>query len=266
MKTGFYRAFHPAEPENLRRSAVDACWCGGSLRSFDAHRSYGVCVSCGTYVNRRPPADEELSRIYSFDYYWHARQKLHGNPTIESRPNNDKSDGRVDYWLKLIERYHPAKARVIEIGCGSGVLLAELKKRGHDCIGVDIDPKSAAWVQQQTGVEVRSGIFPDMELPSCSLFLAFDVIEHVKRPHLFLKRAVELLTSGGIAIVQAPIDRYSMRPPFGKRFKDAFDDLEHLFVFTDQGMRDLADACGLQVVSLDDTLWLMGELAIFRKP
>jgi SAM-dependent methyltransferase len=262
----YYRTFHGGELDDVRRGQVNECWCGGSLTSCEWHSSYGICVNCGTYVNRRPPIDEELARIYSFDYYWHTRQKFRGNPTIEHRPTNDRSDGRVDYWLKIINRYHTAKGRVIEIGCGSGVLLAELERLGYECIGVDVDEKSAAWVRDSVGLDIRAGIFPDVSLPSCALFLAFDVIEHTKRPHEFIKRAAELLTPGGIAIVQAPIDRYEYRPPFAKRFNDAFDDLEHLFLFTDQAMRKLAAYGGFDVISLDETLWLMGELAILRKP
>jgi 2-polyprenyl-3-methyl-5-hydroxy-6-metoxy-1,4-benzoquinol methylase len=172
----------------------------------------------------------------------------------------------VSYWLDLISRYAAAGGRVIEIGCGSGVLLSELSNRGYECIGVDVDEKSAAWIRKNTGLDIRSGIFPDVALPSCDLFLALDVLEHTKRPHEFLRRAAGLLASGGIAIIQAPIDRYNYRPPFGKRFKDAFDDLEHLFLFTDKAMRDLGEYSGLETVSLNETLWLMGELAVFRKP
>jgi len=264
-KVSLYRAFHSKEPKNLRRSEIEACWCGGSLSAFKLHASYGVCTSCGTYVNRRPPVDEELSRIYSFDYYWHRRQKLRGDPVIEHRPANDRSDGRVGYWLEVISRYGPASGRVIEIGCGSGVLLSELQKRSYECIGVDVDEKSAAWVRETMALDVRAGIFPDVDLPSCSLFLALDVIEHAKRPHHFMKRAAELLVRGGVAIIQAPIDRYAYPRPFGKRFTDAFDDVEHLFVFTDKSMRALAAYSGLEVVTLDERLWLMGELAVFRK-
>ena len=80
-----------------------------------------------------------------------------------------------------------------------------------------------------------------------------------------MKRAAELLNPGGMAIIQAPIDRYTYAPTFGKRFEDAFDDLEHLFLFTDKAIRALAEFSGLNVVSLDETLWLMGELAVLRK-
>jgi SAM-dependent methyltransferase len=263
--TSFYRAFLAKELHDIRRDYLNECWCGGSLTPFEWHGSYGICKQCGTYVNRRPPLQEELSRIYSFDYYWHTRQKMRGNPSIENRPSNDQSDGRVDYWLKLIDQYHPVRGRVIEIGCGSGVLLSELQSRGYECIGVDVDEKSAAWIRDNMALDVRAGIFPDVELPSCTLFLAFDVLEHTRRPHEFMKRAAELLPAGGIAIIQAPIDRYESHPPFGRRFEDAFDDLEHLFIFTDKAMRGLAAYSGLEVLSLDQTLWLMGELAVFRK-
>ena len=31
-------------------------------------------------------------------------------------------------------------------------------------------------------------------------------------------------------------------------------------------MNNLAEYSGLEVVSFDETLWVMGELAVFRKP
>jgi hypothetical protein len=68
----------------------------------------------------------------------------------------------------------------------------------------------------------------------------------------------------GVAIIQTAIDRYDYQPPFGTRF-DMFDDLEHLFLFTDQAMTALAKEAGLEVVSLDEGLWLGGEACILRK-
>ena len=260
------KAFYGKEPKDIRRTSQDKCWCGGALVNFKWHKNYGICEKCGTYVNRRPPTDEELSRIYSFDYYWHTRQKLHGNPTIEHRPMNDRSDGRVEHWLRLIEQHGTTRGRAIEIGCGSGVLLSELQRRGYQCIGVDVDEKSAGWIRDNMGLDVRAGIFPNIDLPPCSLFLALDVLEHTKRPLEFLKRASDLLEHGGIAVIQAPIDRDKQQPPFGRRFEDAFDDLEHLFLFTDTAMAELGKQSGLEVVTFDEALWVMGELAVFRKP
>ncbi|MBI3663835.1 MAG: class I SAM-dependent methyltransferase [Acidobacteria bacterium] len=251
---------------DLRRGHRERCWCGGELSEFRWHASYGVCAECGCYVNRRPPLPEELKRIYSFDLYWHTRQRLKGFPAIEQRPSNDRADGRVDFWLELIERFAPPRGRAIEIGAAHGVLLGELRKRGYECIGVEPDEETAAFVRGNTGLEIRAGLFPDVALPPCDLFLAFDVIEHSPDPVRFLQGAARLLAPGGVAILQSPIDRYGTEPPFGERFRDAFDDVEHLQLFTDRAMEEMARRAGLTIVSANERLWLHHEIVVFKKP
>lgn len=256
-----------SQVQALCRDHVERCWCGGELGSFSWHPSYGVCTSCGGYVNRRPPAAEALSELYSLEFYWHGRVRTKGQPPIERRAGIDRSDGRVDYWVSLIERFAPEAKQVLEVGCGSGVLLAELAGRGYSCVGVEPDERTAAWTQEQTGVEIRSGLFPFEGLPQSDLFLAFDVLEHARDPQAFVQGAADALRPGGVAIIQTPIDRYAdLQPPFGNRSRDAFDDVEHCFLFTDDGMRRLAESTGLEVRSLDERLWLHHEICVFVKP
>jgi SAM-dependent methyltransferase len=239
---------------SLRRDRVERCWCGGALRELAWHPGYGTCESCGGYVNRRPPAVEDLARLYSLDFYWHGRVRTKGQPPIERRPLLDRTDGRVDYWLGLVERYAPG-------------LLAELSRRGYECIGVEPDPATAAFVSERTGVEIRAGLFPLDGLPEVDLFLAFDVLEHARDPQAFLTAASELLSSNGIAIVQTPVDRYPhVQPPFGDGFAHTFDDVEHCYLFTDAGIRLLAERSGLDVRSLDERLWMQHEICVLNKP
>jgi SAM-dependent methyltransferase len=252
---------------SLRRDRVERCWCGGALRELAWHPGYGTCESCGGYVNRRPPATDDLARLYSLDFYWHGRVRTKGQPPIERRPLLDRTDGRVDYWLGLVERYAPGRTRVLEVGCGSGVLLAELSRRGYECIGLEPDPATAALVSERTGVEIRAGLFPLDGLPEVDLFLAFDVLEHARDPEAFLAAAAELLTPGGFAIVQTPIDRYpELSPPFGDGFVHTFDDVEHCYLFTDAGITQLADRVGLAVRELGERLWMQHEICVLEKP
>ena len=251
---------------HIRRGRQETCWCGGSLTPFSWHASFGVCERCGTYVNRRPPVQEDLASLYSLDLYWRKRQASKGFPTIESRAGLYRSDGRLAKWLSLIDRYGPSTGSVVEIGCAPGVLLEELSKRGYDCVGVEISEHVAAWMREQLGLDIRSGFFPgEVELPPCDLFLAFDVLEHSPYPDQFLREAARLLHPGGVAIIQTAVDRYDFVPPFGERF-DMFDDLEHLFLFTNRGIEVLADRAGLRVVTLDERIWLAGEIAVLTKP
>lgn len=253
------------QARGIRRGRRDRCWCGGELLPFKWHPSYGVCACCESYVNRIPPSAEALAQLYSLNSYWVVRQKAHGFPPIATRAELYLADGRVEFWLKLVERYAPDKSRALEVGCAPGVLLAILRDRGLTCLGVEPSEETAAWVRDRYGVDVRTGLFPEMDLPACDLFLAFDVLEHSSDPLRFMKGASDLLSPGGIAIIQTAIDRYDYVPPFGDRF-DGFDDVEHLFLFTDRAMSELAARSHLDVVSLGERLWLLGEVAIFRKP
>lgn len=243
---------------NIRRGHRDHCWCGGELLPFNWHESYGVCSNCGCYVNKYPPIPEELRKFYSLDNYWGAWMRLKGAPTIEHRTENDLQDGRVEYWLSLIGRYGPWSGRVTEVGCGHAVLLQELDKQGYSVLGVEISDDVSDWVRRNTGLQMITGAFPQVELPECDMFLAFDVLEHVHDPVSFLRKAHSLLRPGGIAILQQPTVRpeqgYTLDPPLGVDFERMFDDVEHLWIFTSLSLRKLADSCGFYILD-DGSRW-----------
>lgn len=249
--------------DDIRRGKIEHCWCGGELKDFKWHKRYAVCTICGSYVNIEPPLPEEMSKIYSFDFYWHVVQKSNGLPSIEGRYKNDKSDGRIEFWKKLVKKYKIVPAKVVEIGCSYGGLLKELKEDGYEVVGVEPDERTAEWTCNNMGVDVRAGFFPGVELPKSDVFLAFDVLEHVADPQGFLKSAYDLLNTDGIAIIQAPIDRYTYKPPFGTRF-DMFNDLEHLFIYTDRAMEIMANNTGFEIVD-KDRVWLSGEIVVLQK-
>jgi SAM-dependent methyltransferase len=265
IRRTFFRARENRRVRDLPRGSRHACWCGGKLTPFEWHASYGVCVSCGTYVNRRPPLVASVTDLYSLSGYWRIRQTSKGFPAIESRAELYRLDGRLAQWLSLIHAYHSEPCELIEVGCAPGVLLVQLAERGYRCLGVEANEDTARWLRSTTGLDIRSGIFPGLDLPRCDLFLALDVVEHSDDPVRFMAEAHRLLRPGGIAIVQAPIDRYDLAPPFGDRC-DVFDDVEHLFIFTDRAMHLLAERVGFEVLNTSERVFLAGEIVIFRKP
>jgi len=217
-----------------------------------------------------PPSREAISGLYSNRLYWGRLARTRGWPTIEERADLYRADGRLDHWLRLARKYCPQPGTVIEAGCAPGVLIAELQNRGHRCVGIEPSPDVAAWVSRNMRVDVRTGAFPDdaLNLPPCDLFLAFDVLEHVHDPDRFMKEAARLLRPGGHLIVQCPVDRYGRQPPLGELAGRPmfFDDMEHLFVFTDKSLRMLAGAAHLAVASMEEPPWTVGhEVTVFRK-
>lgn len=249
----------------LLRITRTSCWCGGAIRPVLWSSAFGTCADCGSFVNRRPPDPSCIHSLYGIDSYWRRRQAIHGYPTIEDRASLYRQDGRLETWLRLVERYAPKPCRAIEIGCAPGVLLSELALRGYECIGVEVDVSTARWLQQATRLNIKAGVFPGVEVPRCGLFLAMDVIEHSYSPEEFLAAAAALLDPGGVAILQTVIDRYGGERPFIER-PDVFDDIEHLFVFSEAAMVRLGHAAGLEVVDSTQRAFLAGEICVYRKP
>jgi SAM-dependent methyltransferase len=249
---------------HIAREQRDSCWCGAVLEALPEFPSFGRCRECGTYVNRRPPRTDELTRLYGLGTYWRTRQRMRGYPAIEQRGEFYRADGRLARWLELVEQFAPSARTVVEIGCAPGVLLQELAARGRRCIGVEINDDVAAWMRRQTDLDIRGGSFPGISLPPCELFLAFDVLEHSPSPVAFLVEAARLLVPGGIAIVQTAIDRYDFPTPFGER-GDLFDDVEHLYLFTDNAMLRLARLAGLEILHEKSSTFVGGELCVLRK-
>jgi SAM-dependent methyltransferase len=250
---------------HIRRAVKESCWCGGSLLPYRWHPSYGACARCGTYVNRRPPLAEELPKIYALESYWRRRQKLQGFPAIEARAELYRADGRLRRWLDLVEKYAAPTGMVIEIGCTPGVLLEELSRRNYRCLGVEVSEDVAEWIRQRTGLNILTGAFPDVDLPKCDVFLAFDVLEHSPCPKAFMQAVADCLLPNGVAILQTTIDRHQFTQPFAGR-KDLFDDLEHTYLFTDRAMAELASAAGLAIVSLAESIGIGGEICVLTKP
>jgi SAM-dependent methyltransferase len=248
------------------RQERSSCWCGSELQPLPGCPEFGVCAGCGCYVNRRPLRPEALRQVYSLDLYWRRRQQMRGLLPIETRGHHYRSHGRLDYWLSLTARYGPRHGRVaIEVGCAPGVVLAELTKRGYDCIGVEADHHVAKWVREKVGIPVREGIFPGPSLPQCDLFLAFDVAELSHNPLAFWKEAARLLWPGGVAIIQTVVEtRDSGSLPQTR--PDLFEPVEHLFLFTERSIRKLNELAGLQLVALEKAPEELGTICVHRKP
>ena len=252
---------------SIRRDERDRCWCGGALDDCRWQPQYGVCVECGCYVNRQPPRLSEFNKLYGL--YWGLMARARGWPPMHKRAAMYEADGRLGHWLQLVAKHGPPTGTVVEVGCAPGILLHELQSRGYQCAGVEVNAKAARWIRKHMGVDVRDGLFPspDLQLPKCDLFVGLDVLEHVPAPDAFLREAQQLLNPGGVAIIQAPIDRHRREPPFGNETHAALDGTEHLFVFVDEAMARLGAAAGLELVSLDEEPWAMRhEVCIYRKP
>jgi SAM-dependent methyltransferase len=98
------------------------------------------------------------------------------------------------------------EARVLDVGCGGGTILANLAGR-YQAYGIDLEPEAAEYAAARTGQRVMAGNFPEdvpEELHGLDGICLFDVIEHIEDDVEFLRSAKGLLRSGGFVFVSVP--------------------------------------------------------------
>lgn len=143
-------------------------------------------------------------------------------------------------------------ARILDLGCGDGSLLAYLMERGfRNCQGVDCSSEQVALARER-GVAAEVGnLFETLaSRRSCfSVILAIDVIEHMTKTELAkLGRLIsESLVPGGRIVVQTPNGEGLSRGHI------VYGDLTHETIFNESSITQFLRAFGFERISVKET-------------
>ena len=140
-------------------------------------------------------------------YHW---EQIGNHP----RKANAFVASRYEMCLRLWERQGGTLQgkRLLDLGCGDGVLTYLLDRRGAISHGIDVSDLAVELGRQKhrergskATFSVASGY--DTGLPESSFdgVISSDVIEHVQEPQLFLSEIKRILKPGGLAIISTPI-------------------------------------------------------------
>lgn len=202
------------------------------------------CRGCGlVYINPQP-TDDEISALYSKDYY-----KPWGLDTDSSAVAEMKI-ATFDDKLSVVERF-AKKGRVLDIGCATGFFLEAANKKGWEVFGVEISPYSAAIAQERFGKDrVFNGPLEAASYPEESFDAVFmsDLVEHIKELDPFLREVFRIVrTNGVIAIVTPDIESLSYRL-MGRSWPHL--KMEHLYYFSPSSIKALLEKHGFKPVHI----------------
>jgi len=152
---------------------------------------------------------------------------------------------RNEMLRRLIQRYVPQFRgnRVLDVGCGTGLMLRTLGKLGYSMTGLDINARALSYASRKTDAAlVRSTIFRYTPAEKYSAVGAFDVMEHIRDDTAFMKKCRALLRRNGYMFLTVPA---------GQDLWSAADDASgHLRRYTKSGLNSLIHRAGFRLVHL----------------
>ncbi len=117
----------------------------------------------------------------------------------------DAPDGSHRVVLGLLAG-RPA-GRVLDLGCGSGLVAAELKRRGHFVVGVDSspEPETAMRVDRLVAADLDAGLPSEVvEESPFGVVVAADVLEHLRSPDRLLRDLHEVCAPDAVLVASIP--------------------------------------------------------------
>ena len=107
------------------------------------------------------------------------------------------------------------KGRLLDIGCGTGIFLTEVQRRGFEVAGVDFNVDSIKKAKNVYGLtDVHAQSFEDFSKGrerSFQVITFFEVLEHQEEPEVFIQHVTRLLSPGGTICLSVPNDERTPR-------------------------------------------------------
>jgi SAM-dependent methyltransferase len=235
------------DPQRGPASAAPCPLCGaGGGRSIFAVEGCAspvvACQECGLARLDPMPSDEELARFYPDAYY--------GDPGI-------KFQSTVEWLVRAVGARHirflasgvPPGGRILDVGCGRGVLLAELADRGFEVHGVERTAAAALGADPRAQIRIA----PDLvaaayPAESFDAVIIWHVLEHLREPMAAIREIQRVLRPGGKLVVAVP-NFSSLQARWAGPAWFHLDLPRHVFHFPLRALRRLLEQSGFVFVS-----------------
>ena len=162
------------------------------------------CEKCGHVQIYPLPSVEGDKEFYDND-----TQSKNVNGILDIKSIEEKSRYDTERRKRLILENADKCSKVLEIGCGYGFLVNELKTAGYTVDGIEISDSRreiAKEICQKNifNINLMEDNIPNNMRQKYDAILLFQVLEHIINPKIFLKNIKELLSSDGIVIIEVP--------------------------------------------------------------
>ncbi len=215
------------------------------------------CKNCGLVFLNPRPSSEELEKYYPSAEYDSLRGESGRKEVINEllgKIHRGKKSGIIyrlfaPYFIR--EFPHVNGMKILDVGCGSGHFLAEMKKRfDNEYYGVEPGEFNREFAAKN-GLKMFRGVLKDARYPKhyFDLILVNHVFEHVGDPTDTLRELKRILKPGGTLTIGVPNTDALNRRIFGKYWV-GYDVPRHLYSYSPEILKKYAQKVGLKTKRL----------------
>jgi SAM-dependent methyltransferase len=248
--------------------------------AFRGRHLHGVrCLRCALVFVHPQPTPAEIGELYGVDYFTRCTESCgaHGRAAyMETASQAQRERTTAARELDELARRHAGgRGAMLEIGCGPGFMLAEMRALGWDAHGLEISEYAVRHARETLGLDVAQGIVAPGRLAdgAFDLVLMGDVLEHLADPLAALRIVRGWLKPAGIAVIAVPSTLNLLSARIGMLLyarSGACKTLQlppyHLFEFTPATLTRMVEAAGLRLVRLDQSAVPLAKMGLRGTP
>jgi 2-polyprenyl-3-methyl-5-hydroxy-6-metoxy-1,4-benzoquinol methylase len=210
---------------------------------------YVKCAGCGLYQINPQPSKTEVTQRYSGKY---------GQDYLSYEIENEAGFLELqllalkDAGFEFAEREilkNEKEPRILDVGCATGALLNELRRRGWRVTGVEISP-CADYGRSNKNLDIKSLPLEENRFPSAyfDVVHASHLIEHLNDPRAFLEETARILKPNGYLFIITPNIAGFQARLMGSQWRSAIFD--HLYLFSVKTFKSILYKSGFTVEGL----------------
>lgn len=204
------------------------------------HYQLNECKKCGLIFSSPIFSSSKIDKFYGQSYCSYPSQIDFLNKTYLELVNNRKQN--ISY-----------NARVLEIGCGDGFFLNELRNNGYKKLyGVEPSKKMVLSMPMVLRKNVKISTFKKglFKKNYFDLVTCFHTLDHVTDPNLVLLETYSILQEKGIAIfVLHNTDALSVKL---FRERSPIFDIEHIYLFNQKNVSKIFKKNGFHILEVSN--------------
>ena len=197
------------------------------------------CTECGLGTLYPPPTLSEISTFYPSPYYGSGGKKFSGLVEAVVRIVGAR-------LARFLVKQIPPQGRVLDVGCGRGVILKTLADAGLETHGFEVNHDATKGLDSRIQARIAPSLVEaNYDAEYFDAIMIWHVLEHVSEPRTTLAEACRILRPGGVLVVAVP-NASSWQAKITGPAWFHLDPPRHLFHFPLPALKQLLTSVGFQ--------------------